>query len=139
MRDAFRLTTYAVVIVGTLVILIFELITLIKLGLRTYISDLWNYFDTLSLLLTSFVIVNDFLSVPEITDYSLSVIVSFAVFMLWIKVFYWFRLFTGLSFYMRLIRETIYDLRYILVILITILLMFSMVIFAFVQGQPKGK
>ena len=66
-------------------------------------------------------------------------IVSVAVFVLWIKVFYWFRLFTGLSFYMRLIKETIYDLRYILIILITILLMFSMVIYAFVQGQPKDK
>ena len=69
LRNVFRLTTYVVVFAGTFVVLIFELITLIKLGTRTFLSDPYNYFDAISLILNSFVIVNDFLDAPKITDY----------------------------------------------------------------------
>ena len=50
---------------------------------------------------------------------------SFAMLFMWVRVFYWYRLFTGTSFYMRLLVDTIYDLRFFLIILITFIMMFA--------------
>ena len=131
--------TYFIVIIGTLIILIFEIITIVKLGLRSFISDFYNYADAASLIITSTILANDFFYIREIDDSWFSLLVACGVFVLCIKLFYWFRLFTGLSFYMRLIRETIYDMRFILIILIMMLIMFSLVIFAFNKSLPEGK
>ena len=44
---------------------------------------------------------------------------------MWLKVFYWFRLFNATSFYIRLITETIYDISTFLIILVAFLFMFA--------------
>ena len=38
------------------------------------------------------------------------VIASFAIIMLYMKMFYWLRLFESLAFYVRMVAETIYDI-----------------------------
>jgi len=58
--------------------------------------------------------------------------------LMWLRVFYWLRLFTGTSFYMRLIRQTIFDLRFFLFILITFLLMFANVMLILDMGRGQG-
>lgn len=51
--------------------------------------------------------------------------VCIAVLLMWIQVFYWLRLFDNTSFYYRLVRETIVDLGYFLIIFITVVLTFA--------------
>ena len=116
--------------------LIFEIITLLKLGIRSFLTDPFNYFDAASLCFTIFILMNDFFEIIDLSAATLSILVALAVFVLCIKVFYWFRLFTGLSFYMRLIQETIRDMRFILIIFLTIIGMFSLVVFAYNNGKP---
>ena len=52
-------------------------------------------------------------------------LVTIAVFIMWIKAFYWMRLFGSTSFYIKLIRETLYDIRYFLILLVAILMSFG--------------
>lgn len=44
---------------------------------------------------------------------------------MWIKTFYWMRLFSPTSFYIRLISETLVDIKYFLILLIFILMTFG--------------
>ena len=47
------------------------------------------------------------------------------VFLMWIKTFYWMRLFTATSFYIRLIQETLSDIKFFLILFIFILMTFG--------------
>ena len=44
---------------------------------------------------------------------------------MYVKVFYWMRLFTNTSFYVKLIRETLYDIRYFVILFIVVIMMFA--------------
>ena len=44
---------------------------------------------------------------------------------MWFKAFYWMRLFTNTSFYVRLIKETLFDIRYFLILFVFILMTFG--------------
>ena len=44
---------------------------------------------------------------------------------MWLKVFYWMRLFTPTSFYVLLIRNTLYDIRYFLILYLAVIMMFA--------------
>ena len=44
---------------------------------------------------------------------------------MWLKAFYWLRLFSQTSFYIRLIIETISDIKYFLILFIFILMTFG--------------
>ena len=61
-------------------------------------------------------------SIPEETKYSMA---TFAILFMYVKLIYWFRLFSVTSFYIRLIVETIIDIGWFFTILLTILLMYS--------------
>jgi len=61
-----------------------------------------------------------------------------SVFLMWIKSFYWMRLFTDTSFYVRLIRETLYDIRYFLILFIFILMTFGNTLMVIAEGRDKG-
>ena len=47
------------------------------------------------------------------------------VILVWFKAFYWMRLFSSTGFYVRLIRETLWDIRYFLILFAFILLTFA--------------
>ena len=44
---------------------------------------------------------------------------------MWIKTFYWMRLFTATSFYIRLIQETLSDIKFFLILFVFILMTFG--------------
>ena len=50
---------------------------------------------------------------------------AIAVWFMWFKLIYWLRLFSSTSYYIRLIQDTIYDIRYFLLVYIVILGMFA--------------
>lgn len=85
-------------------------------------SSIWNYLDLASsglMLVFSF---TDMLSVNwGSTNYLIG---ALAVFFLWLKLFYFFRLFKNLSFFVRMIIEMFFDIRFFL-------LVFFCAIFAF--------
>ena len=61
----------------------------------------------------------------DVLNYDLTTRRGFAavlVLLMWIKTFYWMRLFSPTSFYIRLISETLVDIKYFLILLIFILM-----------------
>ena len=50
---------------------------------------------------------------------------SFACFFMWIKVFYWMRLFKELAYYVKLIQQTLYDSLPFMVMVAIIILAFG--------------
>ena len=62
---------------------------------------------------------------------------AFSVFFMWIKTFYWMRLFTGTSFYIRLILETLSDIKYFLILTIFIFMTFGNTLLIMNQGRTE--
>ena len=52
-------------------------------------------------------------------------IAAVLVLLMWVKTFYWMRLFSPTSFYIRLIGETLRDIKYFLILFIFILMTFG--------------
>jgi len=50
---------------------------------------------------------------------------SWGMFFMWIKVFYWFRLFPSYAYYVRLIIKTMYDFRKFMALVLVILISFG--------------
>lgn len=91
-----------------------------------YFSDYWNCIDACSLTLNSiFLTMCTTCFVFESEPFKLEIMRTFgafACFFMWIKVFYWMRLFSSLAYYVKLIQQTISDsLQFMLMVLIIIL------------------
>ena len=56
---------------------------------------------------------------------------------MWIKAFYWLRLFENTSFYVRLIIETMKDIKFFLILFIFILFTFANAILIMDQGRTE--
>ena len=56
---------------------------------------------------------------------------------MWVKTFYWMSLFSGTAFYIRLIRETLYDIKYFLIRFIFIMMCFGNAILVMNQGRSQ--
>ena len=56
---------------------------------------------------------------------------------MWIKTFYWLRLFESTSFYIRLIIETMKDIKFFLILFILILFTFANAILIMDQGRTE--
>ena len=79
-----------------------------------YLSDVWNWIDIISITLNAvfltmcstciFTKSNDTFSMDDVRSVG-----GFACFFMWIKVFYWMRLFASLAYYVKLIMQTITD------------------------------
>ena len=79
-----------------------------------YLSDVWNWIDIISITLNAvfltmcttciFTQSNDTFSMDNVRSVG-----GFACFFMWIKVFYWMRLFASLAYYVKLIMQTISD------------------------------
>lgn len=57
---------------------------------------------------------------------------------MWFKAFYWLRMFGPTSFFVRMIQETLYDIRYFLILFILILLTFGNAILILSQGREEN-
>lgn len=104
--------------------LLFELIQVTKNPIE-YFFDFWNYFDMVSICFNGFIISNHvfmYLKIDGETTFGLAAI---ATLIMWWKLLYWFRLFDTTSFYIRLITETMKDISFFVIILMTFLLCFA--------------
>ena len=57
---------------------------------------------------------------------------------MWFKAFYWLRLFSQTSFYMRLIIDTLYDIRYFLILFFLILITFANALLILDEGRYEN-
>ena len=60
-----------------------------------------------------------------------------SVVLVWIKAYYWMRLFDSTSFYVRLIRETIHDIGNFMILFVFILLTFANVLLVLSEGRSE--
>lgn len=117
----------AVLGVWALIFVKFALVELAQLlsGPITYIKDFWNIMDAISLVSCAFYIL---LSLTTQETPSLNVLGAFSCFLLWIKLFYWMRLFKAFSAFIRIITTIIADVQVFLVMLLMCLSAFANVL-----------
>ena len=60
---------------------------------------------------------------------------AISILFMWFKVFYWMRLFSKTSFYIRLILETLNDVKYFLILFMTMLMLFGNATYIMNQGR----
>jgi hypothetical protein len=106
--------------------LLLELIQMRNKGLR-YFTDAWNIMDFCSLVINAFYIGGEVTN--EISHHNLQIIGSVAVFIMWIKLFYWMRLFKPFSAFIRMITEIMKDIQVFFVMLIIAIGAFANIIF----------
>lgn len=94
-----------------------------------YFWDAWNFIDVSSWALNFSFMSMFFLCVVLREEYfqreMILTIGSWGMFLMWIKVFYWFRLFSSYAYYVRLIMRTIYDSRKFMNLVVIILISFG--------------
>ena len=57
--------------------------------------------------------------------------------LMWVKTFYWMRLFSNTSFYIRLIMETLKDIKYFLILFVFIMMCFGNALLVMNQGRSE--
>ena len=106
--------------------LILEMIQIKNRGL-SYFFDVWNLVDIFSLTLNMIYVFGEVMN--AISHETLQIIASFAIFLMWFKLFYWMRLFKPFSAFIRMITEIMKDIQVFLVMLIISLGAFANIIF----------
>jgi hypothetical protein len=86
---------------------------MVEAGIKDYFFDVWNFIDL------SIIYLNMIFLIMLITDLGLEkvyftleiiqIVGAFAVFQMWLKVFYWCRIFSSLAYYVKLILQTLSD------------------------------
>ena len=104
----------------------FEVYVCFRDGL-SYFTDIFNYLEWSSFFLNLYLVYSTCSVDPEEEGDRTTIrgLCAFAVVLMWLKAFYWMRIFTPTSFYVRLIVETLYDIRYFLILFVFILMTFA--------------
>jgi hypothetical protein len=103
----------------------------------SYLHDKWNllnfasYSFNLAILLV-------YISGTDYDTLNLAYASSFACFIMWGQVFYWMRLFEKTSFYVKMIIETMYDIRYFLIMLLVCVATFANAILILDLAQNRA-
>lgn len=111
-----KVKSYAILSVGSMLFLFFvslEIKALFESGIVDYASDMWNQMDMMQISFNSSLLVCFIINCyQEKAVYSiefLRTLASFSNFLMWLKVFYWMRLFDAYAYYVKLIQQTIAD------------------------------
>ena len=101
-----------------------------------YLSDPWNYLDLAITVMTQIYMVafiSDLMN-PMHNPFPVHLVRTFGgavVFLLWIKMFYWLRLFGSTAYFIKLILRTIFDLRHFSILIFIIMTAFVTMFFVF--------
>ena len=94
-----------------------------------YFSDYWNCIDTVSILCNltlissysyTLIMENEQIDIRLIRTFG-----AFASFLMWVKIFYWMRLFSSLAYYVKLIQDTIIEMSNFILMVMIICLAFA--------------
>jgi hypothetical protein len=106
-----------------------EIKSMISNGLSDHFSDVWNTIDAICLSLVFIYVCLSGMTIyldEEFLDVcAIRTIGGFGVFFMWIKVFYWMRLFPSLAYYVNLIKQTVVDVQSFLLMCIIIIAAFA--------------
>ena len=132
-----------VILIGTVYFAFIEITTMLRDGF-VYFKSMYNLIDFGTFVLNFYLTYATSAYPLEESKESRSTIRSLAtlaVFLLWLKTFYWMRLFESLSFYVRLISETLYDIRFFLILFVFILMTFgnTLMIIGHHREESKGE
>jgi hypothetical protein len=107
-----------------------------------YLNDYWNWIESCSLLLnlTFLILLNiDVLANKTIHKVdTIRTIGAIGCWFMWIKVFYWMRLFKATAHFITLIFTTIYDVRIFTLMLLIIIIAFANFFFIMNLNTPMG-
>ena len=128
-----------IILVSVIYFAFFEFICILRDGL-TYFTDVFNYVDWGAFVLNLWLLyaTSAYQKDEDNDRTTIRTMAAVSVFLMWIKSFYWMRLFTDTSFYVRLIRETLFDIRYFLILFIFILMTFGNTLMVIAEGRDKG-
>ena len=124
------------ILLSVLYFAFFEFVSAIRDG-AAYFMDIYNYVDWAAFVLNMWVLYATSAYQPDKDHdrYTIRTLAALLVFFMWIKTFYWMRLFTSTSFYVRLIKETLFDIRYFLILFIFILMTFGNTLLILGEGR----
>ena len=101
-------------------------------GLGEYFQDFWNVLDQLSFFANSTTLI---LHSLETSVQSQKTAAAISIFILYIKFFYWLRLFDSTAAFIRMLREIVLDIEPFLVFLLVCIAMFSNTFLIFDQSR----
>jgi len=88
----------------------------------SYFKSFWNLIDLISLLLNLSVIILDLVNNNTMDSNSVA---SVAILLMWVKLFYFLRIFNSTAHLIRMIIEIISDMRYFVIVLMLAVLAFG--------------
>ena len=94
-----------------------------------YFTDVYNLFDLSSAIINVFIMFSYGYGYDWVDPDRTRQIAAVAVILMWIKAFYWMRLFGSTSYFIRMIGETFYDIRFFIFLFFTILFTFGNAMF----------
>jgi len=90
-----------------------------------YWSDIWNYANVSSIFVNQYILLEHSTKFNGFYVPHMVRLTSIACLMLSLMLFYWMRLFPKLAFYVKMLTETIWDLRHFMIFFIMIISTFS--------------
>jgi len=90
-----------------------------------YWYDYWNWLYVVANSLPILIVVENENGHLGFTKQLLTQLASFQTVLLWMMVFYWCRITPELAFYVKMITETFYDIRYFMIMLFICIMMFA--------------
>ena len=92
-----------------------------------FFLDIQSYLEIISLLLNTFILVDSEFSIVE--SETTVFYVFWAVIFMWFQFIYWFRLFDRTTLYVRLIVQTMYDMKWFFFIFVLVTMCFANAIY----------
>lgn len=127
-------TVLGLYIVSLLGIIYQEFSVIKKIGAKAYLSDGWNWLDIVSIIMNFIYIISVFSS-GDVKGHGdeeasfVNVLGSICIFLMYVKFFYWLRLFRPFSAFIRMISEILSDVKVFFIVLLMSLLAFANIIF----------
>lgn len=91
-----------------------ELDQLLKFGFLAYLTQLWNLFDIASLIANEayvgyilYAMIKDSEGILQTQQRDIRLLGAFNMFLMWIKMFYWMKLYSGPAYFLIQLQETV--------------------------------
>lgn len=133
--DSYTLAARLIILFFQLVFFVFE-----SMQMRTlkweYVHNMWNWLEFVSFCFHLFIVLQHGIKFLDMSFELLIMLSSIAVLLLYMKLFYWLRLFGGLGFYVRMVSETIYDIGDFIILFFMCVFTFAHAIFVLNRNSP---
>jgi len=113
-----------VAVLLSMILFFFEWQQIMFLGVE-YWYDIWNYINITQLVINLYILVEHSTKFTQVNEPFLVKLTSFACILLALLFFYWMRLISSMAFYVKMIMETIADLKSFVVFYLLIVSTFA--------------